>query len=84
MKVQCMTCRFSESIQYFQDEIVVAHLDAGTKILADKGYISNVFGNILITPLKGSPYDLSPEEWPQSKTGERTSGCGKVFWKTEN
>lgn len=53
---------FRQNIQSFQDEIVSTHPDAGTKILTDKGYISNEFSSLLTTPVKGLPYDLSPEE----------------------
>lgn len=53
---------FRDNMESFQNSIVKVHTNSGPKILADKGYISSEFSDVLITPFKGMPYDLSPQQ----------------------
>lgn len=53
---------FKETYEKFKTEIISVHPKQGTKILADKGYISQEYEGILLTPFKGDPMYLTRDQ----------------------
>lgn len=53
---------FKKNYKSFNERIISNHPNTGSMILADKGYISNEYESILITPFKGKPSNLDDFE----------------------
>ena len=76
---------FHENYSDFKKRILDIHSHAGPKILADKGYQSHEYENILITPTKGNPMGLTPEKNEMNaKISSVRVLVENYFWRLKN